>query len=69
MPNPPVIVASIKAELARRGKTQRDVAGKLGISEAAVSERFNGKTRITVDELYAIAELLDMPAAALMAAS
>lgn len=64
--NTDTIVSTVKAEMARRGLTQRAVAKALGISEPAVSERFNGKTRLTVDELVSIAGILDVAVSVLV---
>jgi transcriptional regulator with XRE-family HTH domain len=59
--------AAIRAEMARRGVLQKDIARVLGISTQGVSERLNGHTRITVDELVQIAALLDVEVGALVA--
>ena len=48
--------ANTRAELARRKIPQARIADRLGISQQSVSERLNGKTRISVDELFSIAD-------------
>lgn len=66
MPNPPGLIATLRAELARRELTQSDLAETLGISRAGITDRFKGRTSITVDELILIAERLDLPVADLL---
>lgn len=61
MANPPVLVATLRAEMARRGRTQADLAAVLGINSSGISERFKGRTPITVDELILFADFLDIP--------
>lgn len=61
MPEFSSLEATIRAEMARRGVLQKDVAAVLGISVQGISERLNGHTRITVDELVKIAALLQVP--------
>ena len=53
-----VVGANIKAELARRGLSQRALAGELGIAVTGVSKRLSGLTPINVDELHTIAGFL-----------
>ena len=52
------LIATIRAELARRGFNQRDVAGALGITQQAVSRRMSGHVDFTVGELSGVAALL-----------
>lgn len=59
------IPANVKAELARRGKTQRDLADLLGLSTQAISRRLTGRLPFDVDELSAVAAYLGMPVASL----
>lgn len=49
------LVANLRAELARRGLRQGDLARIWGISEMSVSRRMNGATPITTDELATVA--------------
>ena len=58
--------ANTRAELARRKIPQARIAARLGISQQAISERLNGKTRITVDELVAIADEIGVDADVLL---
>lgn len=57
---------NIKAELARRDITQRELASHLGISSAAVNQRLSGVTRISTDDLVRIAQLLGVDASSLL---
>lgn len=59
-------VVNIKAEMARRGVLQRDVAIALGIDQAGVSNRLTGKSKLSADELVAIAQLLDVSVSVLV---
>lgn len=58
--------ANIRAELARRGLSQRTLTGVLNISPTGVSKRLAGKTPLDVDELNKIAEYLGIPITALI---
>ena len=58
--------ANIRAELARRGLTQSDVAPHLGLTRQAVSRRLVGPTPFTLDQLYKIAELVGVPISVLI---
>jgi transcriptional regulator with XRE-family HTH domain len=62
------VAANVRAELARRQKQQRDLAGVLGISIAQVSERLAGRTPFRLDELEPVAEMFGLPVTALLAA-
>lgn len=54
------VADNIRAEMARRKKSQRDVAEALGSSQPAVYRRLAGEVAFDVDELGAIADLLEM---------
>lgn len=60
------IRANIRAEMARRDVSQKQLAGLLGLSEAAVSHRMRGQTKISSRDLLAIADVLDVPPATLL---
>lgn len=49
---------AIREAMASRGITQSALAERLGLAQPAVSMRLSGRTRITVDELIQIADLL-----------
>ncbi len=65
----PEVRGTIRAELARRGRSQQDLADALELSGVAVSRRLTGQTPIDLDELAAIASYLQMPVAALLPSS
>lgn len=54
------IAANVRAELARKQLEQKDIAAALGKSNAAISERMNARLSWRIDELQAIAQLLDV---------
>lgn len=60
------IASTVRAELARRRISQTTVGERLGISQAAVSRRLSGQQPLDVNELTALAGLLDMPVSALI---
>ncbi|MEU4361251.1 helix-turn-helix transcriptional regulator [Promicromonospora sp. NPDC023987] len=49
--------AAIRFEAARRGLSQQQIAAEVGLSRAAVSDRFRGRTPWTLDQVGVIAEL------------
>jgi transcriptional regulator with XRE-family HTH domain len=65
MPNP-IASSAIRAELARRGLKQVDVAEKLGIDPAQVGRRMNGDIDWRLSELQAVAAMLEVPVSALV---
>ncbi|NYD43427.1 TetR family transcriptional regulator [Nocardioides panaciterrulae] len=48
------------------GITLRELAGRLGVSAATVSAIENGRTRISLERLHRVAEVLDVPVATLV---
>lgn len=60
------VAAEIRANMARAGLTQADLADLAHISPQALSRKLNGKTHITVDELLALAAALDLAPSALL---
>lgn len=62
-----LVAANIRAELARRNIPQAAVADALGLSNAAVSRRLNGRAPIDIDDLENIAGLLDVAPVSLLA--
>lgn len=60
------VAATVRAELARKGKTQADVSEVLGITRQGVSRRMLGSVDFKVSELYAIAELCGIPVTTLI---
>lgn len=55
------LAPTIRAELARRGWTQAELASRLGISQAGVSERLAGRVIWDIDELARVAESFGIP--------
>lgn len=58
--------SEIRAEMARKGFTQRDLSRLLNLSAATVSARMTGKTEFTVSEVRAIATWLNVPISRLL---
>ena len=63
------VTANIRAELARRGKTQGDLAQVIGLTQQAVSRRLTGSYALNVDEIAAIADWLNVPVAQFLEAA
>jgi transcriptional regulator with XRE-family HTH domain len=57
---------NVRAEMARAGVTQRDLAQVLGRSQQAVSQRLNGYVAFDVSEITKVAAHLSVPASTLM---
>jgi len=57
---------NIRAEMARTGATQTQLAGALGLPQAAISRRLCDETPWRVSELQAIAAFLHVSIAALL---
>lgn len=62
------VAANIRAELARKGISQAELAASLNKSQPTVSRRLLGRVPFSVDELDIIAAILDVPMAELVAA-
>lgn len=60
------VAATVRAEMARRNVTTRDLAAKLEVSAAWVSRRTTGTVPITPDEAHAIAAALDVDPSVLL---
>lgn len=63
------VAANVRAELARRGLSQVDIATTLGVSQAAVSRRLSGSVPLDVNEVAAIADLLGITPSQLVSAA
>ncbi len=57
---------AIRFEAARRGLSQAQIAAELGLSRAAVSDRFRGRTAWTLDQVGVIAQLFGCDPAVLV---
>lgn len=55
--------------MARRRRTQVQLAEHLGISHVTVGRRLSGESPFTVDELVAVAQFLEVDPASLLAGS
>lgn len=60
------VTANIKAEMARAGVKQAQVAAALNLSQAATSRRLTGWTPWRVGEVQTVAEVLGVPLSALL---
>ncbi len=60
------VAATIRAEMARFGVTQAQIASALKVSQQSVSSKRNGRTPFTLDELEVIAPMLGMSPAELV---
>ncbi len=56
------VAGNIRAHMARREYRIEELARVIGKLPTAAGQKYRGTTRITVDELGAIAEWLDVPA-------
>lgn len=63
---PAVVAGNIRAETARRGFRQSDVARAVSLSPMAVSDRYRGRTPWSLDEVDTVARWLGVPVAALL---
>lgn len=52
--------------MARRQVTQVQLAAGLGLSQPAIARRLSGRTPLTLDDVEAIAGVLDVPTAELL---
>lgn len=68
MPTSPTahVAGNVRAEMGRRNVTQVQMALALGRTQAAVSRRLTGRVAFDVEELSAVAVVLDTTVAHLM---
>lgn len=57
------VAAEVRAEMARRRMTQRQLAEIMGISQPQVMQRLTGKLGFRLAELEHLAKALDVPVA------
>ncbi|MDV7192647.1 MULTISPECIES: helix-turn-helix domain-containing protein [Mycolicibacterium] len=62
-----VVAAEVRAGMARKRLTQVVLAERAGMATSTLSRRLTGESDFTVGELYRIADVLGVPAAALLA--
>jgi predicted transcriptional regulator len=69
MPTSPTaqVAGNVRAEMGRRNVTQMHLAQELGLTQAAVSRRITGKVPFNIEELAAVAVILDVTVAHLTA--
>lgn len=56
------IAAEVRAELGRQGKTQRQVAEQLGMTQQSLNLRLMGMRSFRAEEIAKLAEVLGVPA-------
>lgn len=54
------VAANVRAEVAARGMTIRDLGEVLGLEERAASRRWHGRVAYSLDELAKLAEAFDV---------
>lgn len=59
--------AAVRAELARAGLSQRELARRLNVSHTYITMRTKGVIAFNVTDLARVAEVLDIPVAVLVA--
>lgn len=52
--------ANVRAEMARAGVSQTELARRLDLSQASVSDRLRGRTAFDINELFAVAAALNV---------
>jgi len=63
-----IVASNIRAELARNGWSQEDLAEKLGINRVTLNRRLRGQLPWSLEQLDAAASALDVPLAELLRA-
>jgi len=60
------VAAEVRAALARKRISQRQLANLLGLTQPVVWRRLRGDVAFSVDELQAVAEALEVPVSSLI---
>lgn len=60
------VVDLVREQLHELGMTQAALAGALGLSPMSISDRMNGRSRFTVDEVARLARILGLDLHALL---
>lgn len=60
------VLSNLRAELARRNLTQKDLAQYLDLSNATISDIMSGRAGLTVQRLILIARFLELEPASLL---
>lgn len=58
-----------RAEMARKGITQAELATAIGLSQPVISSRLRGKTTFDINEIAAVAAFLGVPLTQLLPVS
>lgn len=58
--------ANVRAEMARKGYSQAELARMLGMSQTGISKRLRGETPFDVNELARISAVLGVPLGTLL---
>ena len=61
-----VVAAEIRAEMARQRITAKELSSATGIATATLSRKLHAVTGLSLDDLFRIAEALDIPASRLV---
>ena len=56
------VITEVKVWMARRRMSQVDVAAAMGVDHTWVGKRLSGKVQVSVDDLLAFADALDVAA-------
>ncbi|MFD5599217.1 helix-turn-helix domain-containing protein [Leucobacter sp. NPDC058333] len=57
-----IVVGEIRAAMARKGLKPLAVAAAVGMNRSSIYRRLNGDTPFDLDEILAIADVLEVPA-------
>jgi transcriptional regulator with XRE-family HTH domain len=55
------LAANVRAEMARSGLPQQQLADALGLKQQGLSRRLAGRTPFSLDEAFAVADILGVP--------
>lgn len=61
------VAANIRAEAARRGWTQQQLADRIGLGRISMSDRYRGRTAWSLDEVEQVADAMGLQVADLLA--
>lgn len=61
-PHRDAIAAEVRAEIARQGKTQREIAAMIDLPQSSLQLRLKGDRPFRAEELTKLAEALGIPA-------
>lgn len=64
-----LVGANVRAEMARRGIVQAQLAAQLGMAQQSLSARLAGRIPFDINELTLVAGVLDVPLGTLLPAA